>query len=77
VASREATLGELLKETLICADPSPPLAVTSMSREALEERPSESVTVRVRVWVPGVAGAVHEVEAAEAEEKEPADEDQV
>jgi hypothetical protein len=47
-----------------------------MSTEALEERPPESVTVKVRVCVPVAAGAVHEVEAAEASEKEPAVEDQ-
>src|SRR4051812_6024969 len=56
VAPREATLGALLKETVICAAPCPPLGRTVRSTEALEERPPEFVTVTVSVCVPVVAG---------------------
>jgi hypothetical protein len=47
-----------------------------MVKEMREDRPRESVAMKVRVWAPAEAGAVQEVEAAVLEEKEPAVEDQ-
>jgi hypothetical protein len=71
-ALRELTRGELLKVMDSSASPSPLLWVTLTARTMLEDRPRESLTVRVRDWRPVEAGAVHEVEAAEGAEKEPA-----
>jgi hypothetical protein len=55
------TTGQLLKRTLTSAWPRPLLAETCTTTDAEVEAPWLSVTVRVRVWSPSVAGAVQTV----------------
>ncbi len=58
---RAETRGQELKRTSSNALPSPEPSSTLMARDTEEEALRESLTVRVRVTRPVVAGAVHEV----------------
>ena len=61
-----------MKETLADALPVEVPEMTLMASETAPAAPCESVTVKVRVWMPGVEGAVQDVLVAAGVEKLPA-----